>query len=103
MKKDDEVFLVGIIRCGVIGSKRANALGFRGKLVACVDTNIARADALAKTYGAIAYDNWVDLLQMAEVDIVIISTLHDSLADITCAAVQSGKHVLVEKPAARYA
>ena len=38
---------------------------------------------------------------MPEVDIVVIATLHDSLAEITLAAVEAGKHVLVEKPAAR--
>ena len=34
---------------------------------------------------------------------VVISTLHDSLAAITLAAIEAGKHVLVEKPAARSA
>jgi predicted dehydrogenase len=37
------------------------------------------------------------------VDVVIIATLHDSLAEITLSAAQAGKHVLVEKPAARNA
>jgi predicted dehydrogenase len=36
-------------------------------------------------------------------DFVIISTLHDSLAEITAAAIERGRHVLVEKPAARFA
>jgi len=35
--------------------------------------------------------------------VVVVATLHDSLADITRAAVEAGKHVLVEKPAARTA
>jgi len=30
-----------------------------------------------------------------------VATLHDSLAEITRTAVEAGKHVLVEKPAAR--
>jgi predicted dehydrogenase len=34
---------------------------------------------------------------------VVVSTLHDSLAAITLAAAEAGKHVLVEKPAARNA
>jgi predicted dehydrogenase len=34
---------------------------------------------------------------------VVVATLHDSLAEITLAAAQAGKHVLVEKPAARCA
>jgi predicted dehydrogenase len=32
----------------------------------------------------------------------VISTSHDSLAEITNAAIRAGKHVLVEKPAARH-
>jgi len=32
---------------------------------------------------------------------VIVATTNDTLAEITLAAVQAGKHVLVEKPAAR--
>jgi predicted dehydrogenase len=35
--------------------------------------------------------------------VVVISTLHDSLAPLTLAAIRAGKHVLVEKPAARSA
>lgn len=34
-------------------------------------------------------------------DIVIVATTNDSLADVTLAALDAGKHVLVEKPAAR--
>jgi len=35
------------------------------------------------------------------VDIVVVATSHDALAGVTLAAVRAGKHVLVEKPAAR--
>lgn len=96
-------FSVGIVGCGVIGNKRANCLGARGILVACADSDIDKANSLARIYGAKAFDKWIDLLQINELDIIIISTLHDSLSEITCAAAQSGKHVLVEKPAARSA
>jgi predicted dehydrogenase len=37
------------------------------------------------------------------VDVVVVATTHDMLAPITLAAVQAGKHVLVEKPGARRA
>ncbi|TAL75476.1 MAG: Gfo/Idh/MocA family oxidoreductase [Burkholderiaceae bacterium] len=94
---------VGIIGCGAIGHKRAKALGSGGSLVACADIDAGRAQALAGTVGAKAFRDWRELLWLPEVDMVIISTLHDSLAGITLAAIKAGKHVLVEKPAARSA
>ena len=94
-------FGVGIIGCGRIGHKRADALG-KGRLVACADRDGIRAKALADRSGvAKAYGNWRELLTLSEVDIVVIATLHDSLAELTLAAIAAGKHVLVEKPAAR--
>lgn len=91
---------VGIIGCGLIGQKRAKALGTDGHLVACADIDLKRAQAIAGT-NASAFSDWKALLQVPEVEMVIIATLHDSLAEITLAAVTAGKHVLVEKPAAR--
>lgn len=99
----EKVFGVGIIGCGLIGQKRAKALGRRGKLVACTDINVERAKCLALTTGAKAFRDWREVLFMPEVDVVIVATLHDSLAEITHAAAEAGKHVLVEKPAARNA
>lgn len=101
MTKKNCVFGVGIIGCGLIGQKRANALGSGGKLMACADIAIDRAKSLANSFKAKSFNDWRDLIAMSEVDIVIISTLHDSLAEITLAAVNAGKNVLVEKPAAR--
>lgn len=93
-------FGVGIIGCGLIGQKRVKALG-EGQLAACADINEARAKALAGNSGAKVFGDWRGLLALPEVEIVVIATLHDSLAEITLAAIDAGKHVLVEKPAAR--
>ncbi len=103
MSKDDRPFGIGIIGCGLIGQKRAKALGIGGRLVACADIDVDRAQNLAKGTGAKVFDDWQALFALPEVDIVVIATLHDSLAAITLAAVEAGKHVLVEKPAARSA
>lgn len=92
---------VGIVGCGLIGRKRAQALGRGGRLVACADRDLVRAQALARETGARAYADWQDLLRLPEVEMVIVATLHDSLAQITLEAMRAGKHVLVEKPAAR--
>jgi len=103
MIKSKDVVSIGIVGCGLIGVKRARALGSRGVLVACADVDFSKADKLARVYGAKAFESWHDLLQVSDLDIVIVSTLHDSLAEITLAAIQADKHVLVEKPAARSA
>jgi predicted dehydrogenase len=92
---------VGIVGCGLIGRKRAHALA-PARLVACADTVVERAQALAGAFpGAVAVCDWRELVRHPDVDIVIVATTNDSLAEITLAAVQAGKHVLVEKPAAR--
>ncbi len=87
----------------MIGQKRAKALGAGGKLVACADLVADRAEKLASTTGAHVYRDWRELVWSSSVDVVIVATLHDSLAEITRAAAEAGKHVLVEKPAARNA
>jgi predicted dehydrogenase len=91
---------IGIIGCGLIGQKRAKALG-SGRLVACADIDELRAAQLAKQSGAKVFTEWRELLADTGLDMVVIATLHDSLAEITMAAIEAGKHVLVEKPAAR--
>jgi predicted dehydrogenase len=98
-----KIFGVGVIGCGLIGQKRAKALGAGGKLVACADLDADRAEKLASTSGAQVYRDWRALVLSSSVDVVIVATLHDSLAEITRAAAEAGKHVLVEKPAARNA
>lgn len=92
---------VGIIGCGLIGNKRANALGEKGRLIACADISLDRAQSLAQKFDAKYMQNWQDLLALPDIDLVIVSTLHDSLSNISIAAIEAGKHVLVEKPAAR--
>ena len=72
-----------------------------GRLIACADINEAKAKVLVGTSEAKVFSDWRKLLTLPEVDIVVISTLHDSLAEITLASIEAGKHVLVEKPAAR--
>ena len=93
---------VGIVGCGLIGRKRAQSLG-AGKLVACSDAVIERAQALAAEHGAQAVADWRDMITRPEVQMVVVATTHDWLAPVTLAAVEAGKHVLVEKPAARRA
>jgi predicted dehydrogenase len=92
---------VAIVGCGLVGKKRAQALG-PARLVACVDVVLDRAQAIAQTVpGTIATHDWRAVLDDSKVDIVIVSTTNNLLGEVTLAAVQAGKHVLVEKPGAR--
>ena len=91
---------VGIIGCGLIGRKRAKALG-PARLVLCADTMLERAQTLAKETGATATADWQQVISSAQVNIVIVSTTNVMLAEIATAAAAAGKHVLVEKPVAR--
>lgn len=94
---------VAIVGCGLIGQKRAKALG-PCSLVACADIDPQRAAALAKIApGCEATADWRAAVRRKDVDIVIVATIHDALAEVCLEAVKAGKHVLLEKPGARRA
>ena len=97
----NKIYNVGIIGCGLIGNKRAFSLGKKGRVFACADIDIDKANTLASKTGALPFQDWKEVVQIKEIDIIIISTLHDTLAEISLACIKLGKHVLVEKPAAR--
>lgn len=92
---------VAIIGCGLIGRKRAQALG-KARLVVCADVDEARANSLASDFpGCEVTSDWRAAVQRGDVDILIVATTNDALVPVSLAAVEAGKHVLVEKPAAR--
>lgn len=94
-------YKIGIIGYGLIGQKRAKALGEKGRLVACADIDESKLQLLTSKNDIQVFTDWRKLLEIKELDIVIIATMHDSLAEITKAAIEAGKHVFVEKPAGR--
>lgn len=96
---------IGIVGCGLIGQKRAGALGQLGhqhQLIAVADLNFARAEALARQFtGCQAYADWRRVAEHPEVELVIVATTNDNIPPVASAALLSGKPVLLEKPAGR--
>jgi predicted dehydrogenase len=88
---------VGIIGCGLIGRKRAEALG-DDELLGCYDIVPEAAHKLAAETSSEAFET-VDELLATRPDVVIVAAVHNELAALAESALQSGAHVLVEKPA----
>lgn len=91
---------VAIVGCGLIGQKRSKALGTARLTVVC-DAIAERAEALARTTGAAASDDWRKAVERDDVDIVVVATTNESLAQVALGAIEAGKHVIIEKPAGR--
>ncbi len=112
---------VGIVGLGFMGQthlgayQRADEAGFGNKLVAVCDADPERRAGKAAAAGNFDTDASEDLFDPAEVkgyedpaelfadpavDVVSICTPTDSHVDLAIAALEAGKHVLVEKPVA---
>jgi predicted dehydrogenase len=90
------------VGCGLIGQKRAEAVRRLGHDLAFVyDPNGARAEALAKSTNAAVCSD-VGRIGAEPLDFVIVATPHDALCPSAAQLVESGRHVLVEKPGGRY-
>lgn len=88
---------VVVVGAGLIGRKRAAALG-EDEFVACYDLDAGAAATLAREHGG-EVDESLEALLARSADVVVVATPHNRLAEIATAALESGSHVLVEKPA----
>ncbi|WP_114853903.1 Gfo/Idh/MocA family protein [Brachybacterium sp. YJGR34] len=97
-------FRVGVIGAGSIAQSHLTAYAENPDvtLVAVADMNLERAQSVAEQYGAErAYADPHELLASEDIDGVSICTWNNSHAAWAIAAIEAGKHVLVEKPIAR--
>lgn len=97
-------FRVGVIGAGTIAQSHLTAYAANPdvELIAVADMNLERARSVADAHGAQrAYGDPRELLADEEIDGVSICTWNNSHASWAIAAIEAGKHVLVEKPIAR--
>lgn len=98
---------IGIVGLGFIGTQK-HLVGLSQHLDKCeivgfCDLDPQRAEDAKSKYGSA--DSYVttdyrDLLADESIDVVHVCTWNVSHCEITCAALEAGKHVLVEKPMA---
>lgn len=90
-----------VVGAGDISGVHLTALANRGVQVKAVaDRDLSRAAAAAEPLGATPYPDVESMLADADVDVVHVCTPHDEHLPVAVAAIEAGRHVLVEKPLA---
>ncbi|MBF0314564.1 MAG: Gfo/Idh/MocA family oxidoreductase [Oligoflexia bacterium] len=103
---------IAIIGCGLIGEKRLLACDVNhDHLLVCCDSDPGRAKKLqelwrTKSKKSLNYDTLVtssvqEALDYPGVELAVVATTNQHLAEITIEALRRNIHVLVEKPASR--
>jgi predicted dehydrogenase len=98
----------GRLGIGVIGAGRwanwAHLPGWardeRCQIVGVCDLDAQRAGDSAQKYDAVAAQNYRELLERDDIDIIDVVTRDSEHFEISMAAIEAGKHVLSEKPVA---
>ncbi|MCG8510968.1 MAG: Gfo/Idh/MocA family oxidoreductase, partial [Rhodospirillales bacterium] len=90
----------GIIGAGVIGRFHATAFAEmeNADLVGVVDSHLPAAEKLAADFGCAAYGSLADFLAVPDMDVVTICTPSGNHLEPALAAIEAGKHLIVEKP-----
>ena len=93
---------IGIVGTGYAAKKRAEAiaLDYRATLVSVTGSDTERTQAFADNFAISAVDSWQTLVNEPELDLVFVCTVNQEHGAIALAALQSGKHVVVEYPLA---
>jgi predicted dehydrogenase len=96
-----------MLKCGVIGAGilgkvhlKACAQFAHAQPVAVCDIDEKRAKAAAEEFDAEAYTDYNDMIDQADIDVIHVVTPDFAHRDPVVKGLQSGRHVLVEKPMA---
>ena len=89
-----------IVGCGGIAHQHAEGccLAPSAELYGVCDVAQDKASAFAQKYRTKAFSSFENVLLDDEVDVVIISTPDETHCNLAVRAMNSGKHVLIEKP-----
>ncbi len=91
----------GVIGAGVIGRTHAHtiqALQPRAELAVVADVVPERSKELADNHGVASATSLDEVLARNDIDAVTVATPSGLHADVAVAAIEAGKHVIVEKP-----
>jgi biliverdin reductase len=91
---------IGIVGTGFAATRRAEALQAdeRSHLVAVSGHTPETTQEFAQNYNMSAVDSWTDLVVHPEIDLVIVCTINLDHGMVVRAALNAGKHVIVEYP-----
>lgn len=98
----DKTIKFGIIGCGMIANVHADAISHikNAKLVGVADNFKEVAFLFGESRGVKVYDDYKEMLKDENIDAVCICTPSLFHASIAIQALNSGKHVVIEKPMA---
>ena len=93
---------VGIVGTGYAAQKRAEAIAEdnRVTLIGVTGSDRQRIREFADRFAVSAIDSWQELIVQPELDLIVVCTLNRDHGAIAIAALESGKHVIVEYPLA---
>ncbi|MEG1635954.1 MAG: Gfo/Idh/MocA family oxidoreductase [Cellulosilyticaceae bacterium] len=109
VKDMERIVKIGIIGCGGIANNKHMPALTKLKnveIVAFCDIILEKAEKAAKKYGvegALCYTDYKELLKDESIEVVHVCTPNRSHSFISIDAMESGKHVMCEKPMAKKA
>ena len=87
---------IGIIGCGLIGNKRAEAIP-KSYIFACYDSHKQKSFNFSKKYDCHLSSSEQDFFKL-KLDLIIIAVTHDKLTKFAISALNNSSNVLIEKP-----
>ncbi len=89
---------VGVIGIGLMGQNHARVYSEIANLIGIADPDEEILGEVSKRFNMEGYKHFKDLIERKDLDAVSVSSPTSTHFEVTKAAIEAGKHVLVEKP-----